>query len=438
MWFVDRRDAGKRLGERLKGAGVERAVVIGLPRGGLVVAHEVARALNAPLDLLAVRKLGAPGQPELAIGAVAEGGVRWINETIVAALGVTPATLEAEIASEVAEVESRIQRFRERLPQTDVSYRTVVLVDDGLATGATALAAARALQARGAQRIVLAVPVSSRQAAVALRTEVDDIVCLETPVDLTAISAWYEDFSQVSDAEVEAVLEASRRMDVEEAVTIAGDDFALSGTLHIPSDPVGVVVFAHGSGSSRLSPRNVAVATALNDAGIATLLFDLLTEREASDRANVFDIPTLAARLELAWEGIRVRPELNDLLPGFFGASTGAAAALWAAADLGDEVVAVVSRGGRPDLAGPRLDEVAAPTLLIVGGDDSVVLDLNREARGRMTSLTELEVVAGASHLFEEPGAMESVVDLARRWFVRHFAQARDRAVLTQRPAAPE
>jgi pimeloyl-ACP methyl ester carboxylesterase len=198
-------------------------------------------------------------------------------------------------------------------------------------------------------------------------------------------------------------------------VTIAaGAD--LPGLLVVPADAVGIVVFAHGSDSSRLSPRNQAVATELNRAGFATLLFDLLTAEEAADRANVFDIALLAARLRavVAW----LPSEAGGELPlGLFGASTGAAAALVAAAALGDRVAAVVSRGGRPDLAGEQLATVTAPTLLIVGSRDEQVLELNRRAMDQMTAGVELAIVAGAGHLFSEPGALQVVADRAVQWF---------------------
>lgn len=184
----------------------------------------------------------------------------------------------------------------------------------------------------------------------------------------------------------------------------------------------GLVVFAHGSGSSRFSPRNRYVAERLQGTGLATLLFDLLTPREESDRGNVFDIDLLGRRLRAVESWARGVPGLGSEPVGFFGASTGAGAALWAAADPGCGVRAVVSRGGRPDLAGPRLHLVRAPTLLIVGGHDVAVLGMNREAQARMRCETDLAVVPGATHLFEEPGTLTAAADLARDWFLRHLA----------------
>jgi dienelactone hydrolase len=195
---------------------------------------------------------------------------------------------------------------------------------------------------------------------------------------------------------------------------------ALPGDLSLPEATQGLVVFAHGSGSSRLSPRNVEVARVLQEAGLATLLFDLLTDAEALSRASVFDIPLLAHRLGLATRWLRDQPETEALPLGYFGASTGAAAALMAAADTLHDIRAVVSRGGRPDLAEPRLQLVHAPTLLIVGGADEVVLELNRAALADLVWCEhELAVVPGATHLFEEPGALEQVAKLATDWFAR-------------------
>jgi putative phosphoribosyl transferase len=195
----------------------------------------------------------------------------------------------------------------------------------------------------------------------------------------------------------------------------------LPGTVVVPQNAAGIVLFAHGSGSSRRSPRNVQVARALEQESLGTVLFDLLTETEADRRTNVFDIPLLAERLLAATDHAREQPDMRELPLGYFGASTGAAAALWAAAALGDAVSVVVSRGGRPDLAGERLTQVSAPTLLIVGGKDKAVLELNEQARAQLRCQSELIVVPGASHLFEERGALEAVAEHAVLWFKRHL-----------------
>lgn len=207
--------------------------------------------------------------------------------------------------------------------------------------------------------------------------------------------------------------------DDEVAVEAAGA--TVMGRLTIPPEPRGIVVFAHGSGSSRHSPRNRFVAEVLQAAGLGTLLFDLLTDAEERDRANVFDIDLLAARLVGVTRWLRTAQDAAGLPVGYFGASTGAGAALRAAADPQVDVFAVVSRGGRPDLAGEALMRVGAPTLLIVGSRDDVVLDLNRQAAAQIPGTCEVVVVDGATHLFEEPGTLEQVAVLARQWFTDHL-----------------
>ncbi|WP_412740744.1 dienelactone hydrolase family protein [Krasilnikovia sp. MM14-A1259] len=205
-------------------------------------------------------------------------------------------------------------------------------------------------------------------------------------------------------------------------VTVDAGGIALPGRLTVPAQARGIVVFAHGSGSGRDSPRNRHVAEVLHEAALGTLLFDLLTDDEAADRRNVFDIGLLAGRLQSAVRWLRRRPAAGTAAVGLFGASTGGAAALAAAAALGTDIAAVVSRGGRPDLAKAHLAEVAAPTLLIVGGDDQVVLELNRDARRRLHCPNRLAVVPGAGHLFEEPGALDVVAAAAAEWFTDHLA----------------
>jgi putative phosphoribosyl transferase len=202
----------------------------------------------------------------------------------------------------------------------------------------------------------------------------------------------------------------------------------LDGNLTIVDQTNALVLFAHGSGSSRHSPRNQFVARTLNDAGLATLLFDLLTQEEESidlyTREHRFDIGSLAERLLYATKWTKQQKEIANLRIGYFGSSTGAAAALIAAAELTDETGAVVSRGGRPDLAGDALPRVKAPTLLIVGGDDEVVIELNEQARARMNCECKIDIIPGATHLFEEPGTLEQVAKLASDWFVTHLNRA--------------
>ncbi|MEU2244453.1 alpha/beta family hydrolase [Streptomyces sp. NPDC018338] len=425
MDFTDRTDAGRQLAARLDHLKGQDVVVLGLPRGGVPVAARVADALDAPLDICLVRKLGVPHQPELAMGALGEGGVRVLNEHVLRETGVGERDLAAVEEREHIELEQRTQRYRGSRPPVPLDGRTVVIVDDGLATGATALAACRVIRAKGAARIVLAVPVAPHGWTARLGGEADETVSVREPDFFYAIGQFYRDFSQTTDAEVLACLDRSRAAQDpvvrDTDVRIPATGATLGGRLAVPDGATGIVLFAHGSGSSRHSPRNRAVAAALNRAGLGTLLFDLLTEAEATDRAHVFDTPLLAGRLASATAWLAGVPEGDDLPLGYFGASTGAAAALWAAADPASGVSAVVSRGGRPDLAGERLARVRAPTLLVVGGRDALVLDLNRRAQALLRCENRLTVVPGATHLFEEAGALEEVAELATDWFAEHF-----------------
>jgi putative phosphoribosyl transferase len=432
MPFPDRCEAGRRLAERLSGLRSSRPLVLGLPRGGVPVAFEVARALHAPLDVLVVRKLGVPFQPELGMGAVGEDDVRVLNPEVLREAGVTDAQLAEVEARERAEVEQRAARLRRGSPAVPLTDRTVVIVDDGLATGGTARAAIHVARARGAARVVLAVPVAPPDTVASLSREADDVISLETPEPFFAIGGWYVDFTPTSEQEVVDLLAAAAggadeeiNEEVDEEVEIPAGRQRLSGHLTIPGGATGIVAFAHGSGSGRHSPRNQAVARALNERGLGTLLFDLLTPDEEADRANVFDIPLLGDRLYTAAAWLVDQPARRGLPLGYFGASTGAAAALWAAAEAGSPAGAIVSRGGRPDLAGARLGAVQAPTLLIVGGRDEAVLELNREAAELLRCEHRIEIVPGATHLFEEPGALEAVSDLASDWFLEHLSRTR-------------
>ncbi|HEV2767695.1 MAG TPA: phosphoribosyltransferase family protein [Acidimicrobiales bacterium] len=457
--YRDRAHAGQLLAGRLRHyAGRADVVVLALPRGGVPVAHEVARALRAPLDVFLVRKLGVPGHEELAMGAIASGGVRVINDAALAGLEIDEATIDAVTRREQDELDRREQRYRQGRPPPDVAGKVVVLIDDGLATGATMRAAVAALRRQGPDRIVVAVPTAARPTRDQLAAEVDEIVAAATPSPFRAVGLSYLDFSQATDDEVGGLLEASWAMEpagTEESTAGNGDmgpapevdqvhseltiplagvaaGVALQAGLVVPRQARGVVLFAHGSGSSRHSPRNRQVARALQQAGLATLLADLLTaEEEQVDvrtRHLRFDIGLLADRLAVLADWLAADERTAGLPLGLFGASTGAGAALVAAARRPATVAAVVSRGGRPDLAGPALDSVRAPTLLIVGSLDAEVLELNRQALDRLAHLDEagvgrrLEVVPGAGHLFEEPGALDRVALLARSWFERHLA----------------
>jgi putative phosphoribosyl transferase len=435
--YRNRTEAGRRLADELRGyAGRSDVIVLALPRGGVPVAYEIARALHAPLDVFIVRKLGVPSHPELAMGAIASGGVRVIDRATMNRFGVTEGELAAVAADEERELERRERLYRDGRAAPDVTDKVVILVDDGLATGATMAAAATALRAQRPSWLVVAVPVSAAETCEAFRDIVDEIVCAATPEPFYAVGLWYQDFTETSDDEVRELLaRAAQELPgggVERQVRVAAGGASLEGTLAVPSGARGVVLFAHGSGSSRHSPRNRFVAEQLRDGGLATLLVDLLSAQEeavdARTRQVRFDIGLLADRVVGAIDWLGRQQTTRGLPVGLFGASTGAAAALVAAAARPDAVEAVVSRGGRPDLAGVALSRVRAPSLFIVGGRDEEVIELNKEAMARMRAPVRLEIIPGATHLFEEPGALEQVARLAGEWLARHLTPERARA----------
>ncbi|MDQ0008311.1 putative phosphoribosyl transferase [Luteibacter jiangsuensis] len=420
--FRDRRDAGERLASALAPLRGTRPLVLGIPRGGLAVARVVADQIDGELDAVLVRKLGAPGHEEYAIGAIDESG-RYEVSPHAAASGANEAYVRQEAARQLERLVQRRRLYSPHRNPHDPAGRVVVVVDDGLATGATMRSALRAVRRQNPARLVAAVPVAAPDSLASIRALADDIVCLSVPAAFHSVGEYYLSFNPVEDDEVirllarDEVAEASDRHAVPMVFDV--DDTMLEGDLHVPPRASGIVVFVHGSGSSRRSSRNRYVASALQARGFATLLFDLLSADEERATSERFDIDKLARRLDAVLSRVSEEPELASLPLALFGASTGAAAALVVAARRHD-IRAVVSRGGRPDLAGrDALAKVTAPTLLIVGSADREVIALNRAALGEMSTTAELVLVPGATHLFEEVGALEQVASLAGDWFAR-------------------
>ena len=449
--FANRRAAGRALAAALdKFAGQPDVIVLALPRGGVPIAYEVAHAIGAPFDVFLVRKLGVPGHEELGFGALAPGGVRVLNDDVVQAVGIDQATVEQVTEREGLELARRDRAYRGEREQPRIEGRIAIIVDDGIATGSSMRVAIEAVRSQQPRRIVVATPVAPLDTCQELREVVDEVVCLSTPVEFDAIGRWYIDFSPTTDDEVRELLAAGRKEAADEPrepggppvqaststsarpVEILADGVTLHGDLVLPPDAGGLIVFAHGSGSSRHSPRNRFVAGELQAAGLATLLLDLLTEQEETvDERTAelrFDIGLLADRLTYAIDWAATDDATSVLPVGIFGASTGAAAAIVAAVRRPRLVRAVVSRGGRPDLASAELPALHAPTLFIVGGADDQVLALNRQALEQVPGEKKLEVVPGATHLFEEPGALDRVSALAREWFTTHLGTPRGSA----------
>ncbi|MHB8584324.1 MAG: alpha/beta fold hydrolase [Thermoplasmatota archaeon] len=425
MPFRDRREAGQRLGILVRKEHLRDPVVVALPRGGVPVAMEVATALRAPMDVLVVRKLGVPSSPELGFGAVAHGDVLFIDDDIVKDARVSADDVDEAVERERHEVRRRVRLYRGERPWPDLRNRGVVVVDDGLATGGTVRAAVRALAQMGATEILVTVPVAPRATVEELNNDGVHVVALETPEHFGAVGQWYGEFPQLTDSEVSDMLDVAWGKQREVAIPADGGD--IRALVTVPSGPLGVVIFVHGSGSGRRSPRNRFVAKALEEAHFATVLVDLLTVPESAEDerkgTHRFDIGLLSSRVATAIDWVARDSPTSGLPVGLVGASTGAAAAIRAAAARTELVRAVVLRGGRVDLAEAEIPMVRAPMLFIVGQNDPQVMDMNQEALRKVRDDGQLVVIPGATHLFEEPGALEQVADVTREFFASHLPQ---------------
>ena len=416
--------------------GATRLIVLGLPRGGVVVAEAVADALGAPCDVIVARKLGVPGVEEVAFGAIAEGCHQIVDDPVRSYIGIPKALVQRVVERERRELERRVRAFRGDRQLPSLKGMIVVLVDDGMATGATMHAAVLAVRAHNPASITVAVPVASRAACESLAPVVTRVAALHVPEHFTTVSDSYEEFAQVSDDDVRRLLslpahasvapvEAANRVSVEQAVAIPVDTIGatIAGDLELPDDdrtPHGLVIFAHGGGSSRHSYRNAFLAAWLQAIGWSTLRIDLLLPDEqgqdARDGSLRFDIALIARRLTAA-----VDWSVRERVPGhqnviLFGASTGAAAAVLTAVARPGMVRGVMSRGGRVDLAAAAFDQVDVPVLMVVGTRDPDTLRGTREALRVLRGDPTLRLVRGAGHTFEEPGALGAVGRHVEAW----------------------
>jgi len=401
----------------------EPLVILGIPRGGVAVAAEMARRLGAPLGVIVARKLRAPHQPELAIGAVTASGATYVDQSIVSEAGADERYLAREKELQVGEARRREEAF-DGVHRPALEGATVVVVDDGIATGSTAIAALRSVRGAGAARVVLAVPVAHPRAIGLLRNEADDIVCPLVDPGLYAVGQYYLDFRQVEDDEVVRLLRSAHEADPAPAqrnpATIRRDGIALSAVLSLPAGepPHPCVVFAHGLGSSKESPRNVVIAEALVDAGIAALLFDLSGHGASSrdPRGDAAFIDDIGA----AWSWAAGHPAIDRERMGIAGSSLGGVAVIEALRRGFVRPAAMVLRA--PPVAPGMLTDLPAGTLIVIGERDP----LARTIRATLPpgSSAKIEQVRGAGHLFEEPGALEEAVRLTVDWFVTNIVPA--------------
>ncbi|MGE0060289.1 MAG: alpha/beta fold hydrolase [Dehalococcoidia bacterium] len=419
MLYRDRKDAGQRLAAALTERGIHHPLVLGIPRGGIPVAVEVARALDGELAAVVARKLGAPGYPELAIGAVTANGASYINGGVALAVGADQRYIEAERQRQVEEAKRREELFDgHRRPSA--KGRIVIIVDDGIATGATAIAAVRSMKGEGAEQVILAVPVGPPETIELLQGEADVVVCLDVDPGFGAVGQYYVDFSQVSDQEARAVLErfaAEPGVDpaspIEHAVIQRGS-IALAAELMRPAGPppYPAVVFVHGFGSTKESPRNQVIAAHLLDRGIAALLFDLSGHGESSRDPNE-GIDTYVADLDTAYAWLCAQDGIDTERLGISGSSLGGLIATRALIAGKVQPKTMVLRA--PPMEPAEFRAIDIPSLVLVGSYDPLLSEVR--AGVALNPLLTLSVVEGASHLFGEPGALEEALARTVDWF---------------------
>jgi predicted phosphoribosyltransferase/dienelactone hydrolase len=388
------------------------------------MAKLIADELGGDLDMILVKKIGHPLHPEFALGSVTEDGEVLLGIGA-KKYGLSEPMLAEYALEQIDYLNKKRQIFSGGKPAIDRRDRIIIIVDDGIATGATMSAAIESLKAKSPKKIIVASPVASAEAVGLLEGLGAEVRTVMVPEFFGAVGYYYENFTQVSDAEVGAFFHVKAT-----EVNIERENMQLKGVIGLPEAARSVVIFAHGTDSSRLSPRNQMVAATLNRHGIATILADLLTETESCQRSRVFNIDLLSHRLIEITHWACEQASFRGFKIGYFGASTGAGAAFVASAKLGSKIHAIVSRGGRPDLAAPYLSHVRSPTLLIVGKTDTNVVSVNESALKLLRCEKKISLISGASHLFAEPGALEAVADLSVSWFRKHFHEGGVHAVV--------
>jgi putative phosphoribosyl transferase len=441
MMFEDRTQAGRALAAKLAPSIKPPCVVVAIPRGGVTVALPIVERLRVPLTVVYARKLTAPVAPEFAFGALDEDGQAIIDWSAVGLLGLAPDDVERAKTRVAAEIRRRMALYQVPALAQYLPGSGVVLVDDGLATGLTMRAALVYARRHGAREITVAVPCASAQAAALFRREADRFVSLVVDEAFMAVGGYYRDFSPVVDEEVTTMLARARELAQPPTATTAlrlsfknSRGLNLAGVLLAPDSPGPhpVVVFAHGLGSDKDSPRNRATAEALRAEGVAAFLFDFTGHGESEGKPQESTPVQQTDDLLSALDVVATLDSLDADRVGVAGASSGAAVALRVAAER-PAVRSVVLRSGNPEGAEAAAERVKAPTLLIVGERDEPIRSANQDLLGRLAGPSRLEVVRRGDHLFEDPEALARAITLAVDWFKRHLSET-TRTVPVGRP----
>ena len=406
MKFEDRYHAAILLAEKLKSFGAVNPVIAAIPRGAMEMGEVIASpelGIGGDLDVILVHKFTSPEHPEFALGSVTEDGDIYFNDDAKASgylLGLDDDDLISAANAEIEKLQLKRQRYTPHRAGLGMKDRTVVIVDDGIATGATMMAAIKSAFSKGAHHVIAAAPVASHQAIQRLQQTGAEVCAFAVADGFFSVSQFYKDFSQVSDAAVAEILARH-----EPEVLIRSHGVSLRGYLNIPPYCRGLVVFVHGSGSGRGSPRNQFVANSLQRAGIGTLLVDLLQIGEGGDGEKDADISFLTKRLLAITDWIKKNPKISHFQLG---------------------------------LAWESLAQMTAPTLVIVGGDDEPILAINHEAFSQLNCESDLVIIPGATHLFDEPDALDQVAQRTREWFLRYFSEGVSEKEEMRRPRPRE
>jgi len=421
--FPDRTAAGHRLAERVRSVAGAAPVVVALPGNGVRVGAELARLLDAPLDVAVVERVVLPDHPGVELGAVTEDGHVCYDDAALARLRIPRRRLSGAVADARVRVAHLREAYRGARAMPQLTDRDVVVVDDGAATAGTARAALRMVRRHRPARLVLALPVASAEAVEDLRAEADRIVTLAVPDHFRSLDHWYRDSGGLDEGQAAALLAEHRDLgesgDSRQRARIEADGTELVGELVVPSVVRGTVVLASGHG--RLTPHNQAIGTVLRAAGYATLLLDLLTPEETGTETEEVDPGLLGERMAAGVDWVRRTPAVADAPVALLGTGRAAPGALEAAALRPEEVAAVVTHGGRVDLADEALARVRAPTLVLVQGSDSFVRELAEWTLAQVSAPTALEAVAGAEQLLHRPEEWRRVGVQAAEWFDRHL-----------------
>jgi putative phosphoribosyl transferase len=424
--FADRRDAGRQLAAALDDFRYEDPVVVGIPPGGMAVAGEVARALGAPLDTVALCALVASEDRSRAIGILAERGVVLLDPDAVRELDLDPDEVDTTIQSARDGLDHLLDAYHPTGRRLAVTGRTVLLVDDGLVSARRGQAAARSLRERGANRVIFAVPVAKSRCAIEMREWVDQVVCLEPRRQPRALSSWYEDFRETTEEEIAALLSEHVGAREREVKIEVSPGTVVSGHLTVPWGAYarGAVLLAGAWRAEPGAPCGGSLAAALNRAGLATLELDLLQAIEGKNTTDVFDVDLLAERLVGGTRWVRAQPETARLALGYVGSDVGAAPALAAAARLRAGICAVVACDGSPQSASRRLSRIVAPVLLISIEPSAGALAASRDAQRRLRTVSNLSVVRKPAAEHDQLDTGEQVGALAVAWLTQHLTEA--------------